>query len=73
MFFKVVPGVLGCLVKFSITSRFVLGRPVFPGYLSISYDYGLAYVENGFLVLRKEEKSLSKTAIFLTSARLLTN
>ena len=73
MFFKAVPGVLGCLVKFNITSRFILGWPVFPGYLSISYDYGLAHVENGFLALRKEEKSLSKTAIFLTSARLLTN
>ena len=38
-FFKVIRGVLGRLVNFSITSRFLLGRPVFPDYLSVSYDY----------------------------------
>ena len=38
-FFKVIPGVFGRSVNFNITSRFLLGRPVFPDYLSVSYDY----------------------------------
>ena len=38
-FFKVTPSVLGRLVNFNITSRFLLGRPVLPDYLSVSYDY----------------------------------
>ena len=39
MFFKVISGVLGCLVNFNITSIFLLGRPVFPDYLSVSCDW----------------------------------
>ena len=42
VFFKVIPSILGRLVNFNITSRFLLGQPVFPDYLSISYDYGLS-------------------------------
>ena len=38
-FFEVIPGVLGRSVNFNITSRFLLRRPVFPEYLSVSCDY----------------------------------
>ena len=39
VFFEVIPGVLGRSVNFNITSRFLLIRPVFPDYLSVSCDY----------------------------------
>ena len=39
LFFEVIPGVLGRSVNFNATQRFLLKRPVFPYYLSISYDY----------------------------------
>ena len=51
MFFKVIPSVLGRLVNFNITSRFILGRPVFPDYLSVFYDY----------ILRKKQWTQMKT------------
>ena len=31
------------LVNFNITSRFLLGRPAFPDYLSVSCGYGITY------------------------------
>ena len=37
-----ITGVLGRLVNVSITSRFILWRPVFPDYLSVFYDYVLS-------------------------------
>ena len=36
MFFREIPGVLGRLVSFNTTSRFLLGLPVSPDYLSVS-------------------------------------
>ena len=38
-FFQVVPGVLGRSVNFNIMYRFLLRRPVFTDYLSVSCDY----------------------------------
>ena len=40
VFFKVIPGVLGCSVNLNIIQRFLLRRAVFPDYLSVSCDYG---------------------------------
>ena len=37
-FFEMIPGVLGHSVNFNI-NRFLLRRPVFPDYLSVSCDY----------------------------------
>ena len=34
-----IPGVLGRSLNSNITYRFLCGRPVFPDYLSVSYDY----------------------------------
>ena len=39
VFFEVIPGALGRSVKSKITWRFLLRRPVFPDYLSVSCDY----------------------------------
>ena len=38
-FFEVIPVVLGRSVNFNTTQRFLLRRPVFPDYLSVSCDY----------------------------------
>ena len=38
-FFESIPGVLGRLVNFNITWRFILRWPIFPDYLAISCDY----------------------------------
>ena len=45
MFFKATRGVLGRSVNFSITSRFLLRRSVFPDFLSVTCDYGRNYKE----------------------------
>ena len=51
-------GVLGCLVNFSITLRFLLGQPLFPD-LFVSYDYGL--VEKLYIVTAYgDERCLNK-------------
>ena len=39
VFVEVIPGVLGRSVNFNILQRFLLRRPVFPDYLSVSCDY----------------------------------
>ena len=52
VFSKVIPGVLGRLIKFKITQRFLLGRSVFPGYLSVSCDYV-------FIMLCQEKQCIS--------------
>ena len=36
-----IPGVLGRSLNSNITYKFLCGRPVFPDYLSVSYDYDL--------------------------------
>ena len=35
-----IPGVLGHSLNSNITHKFLCGRPVFPDYFSVSYDYG---------------------------------
>ena len=52
---KLIPGVLGRSVNFTIPKRFLCRRPVFPDYLSVSSDY----------VFRKFVKSSSKFVISL--------
>ena len=42
-FLEVTPGVLGRSVNFNIIQRFLLRRPMFPDYLSVSWDYVVIY------------------------------
>ena len=38
-----IPDVLDCSRKSNVTFRFLCGRPAFPGYLSVSYDYAVCW------------------------------
>ena len=41
-YLKMIPGVLGRSLNSNIIYKFLCGRPVFPDYLSVSYDYDKA-------------------------------
>ena len=53
-----IPGVLGRSLNSNITYKLLCGRPVFPDYLSVSYDYDL---NNKYL---KSYEAITKKIMF---------